>query len=66
MKIYGGLKEGIRMKAYLHGPLDGAKNLKQRFGWGTLICRKGERDIQVNEWRRKQINRIARVEKLKL
>ena len=25
LKIYGGLKEGIGMKAYLHGPLDSAK-----------------------------------------
>ena len=28
LKIYGGLKEGIGMKAYLYGPLDAAKNLK--------------------------------------
>ena len=31
LKIYGGLREGIVMKTYLHGPLDYAKNLKLRF-----------------------------------
>ena len=30
------LKEGIRTKAYLHGPLDAAKNLKLRFRLGDL------------------------------
>ena len=36
LKIYGGLKEGIGMKEYLHGPLDAAKNLKLRFRVGDL------------------------------
>ena len=36
LKIYGGLKEGIGMKAYLHGPLEAAKNLKLRFRGGDL------------------------------
>ena len=31
LKIYGGLREGIEMKTYLHGPLDYPKNLKLRF-----------------------------------
>ena len=31
-----GEKEGIGMKAYLHGPLDAAKNLKLRFRVGDL------------------------------
>ena len=61
LKIYGGLKEGIGMKAYLHGPLDAAKNLKLRFRVRTWICRKEGRDIRVSEWRRKKINIIARV-----
>ena len=28
LEIYGWLREGIRMKTYLHGPMDSAKNLK--------------------------------------
>ena len=36
MKIHGGLKERVGMKAYLHGPLDAAKNLKLRFRVGDL------------------------------
>ena len=43
LKIYGGLREGIGMKTYLHGPLDYAKNLKLRFRIGDLV-----------EWRRKK------------
>ena len=34
LMIYGGLKGGMGMKAYLHGPLDAAKNLKLRFSGG--------------------------------
>ena len=36
LKIYGGLKEGIGMEAYLHGPLDAAKSVKLRFRVGDL------------------------------
>ena len=36
LKIYGGLREGIGMKTYLHGPMDAAKNLKLRFRVGDL------------------------------
>ena len=36
LKIYGGLKEGLGMKTYLHGPLDYSKNLKLRFRIGDL------------------------------
>ena len=36
LKIYGGLQEGIGMKAYLHGPLDAAKNFKLQFRVGNL------------------------------
>ena len=36
VKIYGGLREVIGMKAYLHGPIDYAKNLKLRFRIGDL------------------------------
>ena len=30
-KIYGGLREDIGVKMYLHGPMDYAKKLKLRF-----------------------------------
>ena len=36
LKIYGGLKEGIGMEAYLHGPMDAVKSLKLRFRVGDL------------------------------
>ena len=36
LKIYGGFKEGIGMKACLHGALDASKNLKLRFRAGGL------------------------------
>ena len=36
MEIYGGLREGIGMKTYLHGPMDFAKTLKLRFRVGDL------------------------------
>ena len=36
LKIYGGLRERIGMKTYLHGPIDYAKNLKLRFRIGDL------------------------------
>ena len=36
LKMYGGLREGIGMKAYLHGPMEAAKNLKLRFWMGDL------------------------------
>ena len=36
LKIYGGLKEGIEMKTYLHDPLHEAKILKLRFRVGDL------------------------------
>ena len=34
LTIYGGLREGIGMKTYLHGPIDYAKHLKLRFRIG--------------------------------
>ena len=36
LEIYGALREDIRMKTYLHGPVDYAKNLKLRFRVGDL------------------------------
>ena len=36
LKIYGGVREGIGMNAYLHGLPDAAKNLKLRFRVGDL------------------------------
>ena len=36
LEIYGGLREDIGMKTYLHGPMDYAKNLKLRFRVGGL------------------------------
>ena len=36
LEIYGGLREQIRMKTYLHGPMDYAKTLKVRFRAGDL------------------------------
>ena len=52
LRIYGGLREEIGMKTYLHGPMDAAKNLKLRFRVGTWICQKEENDIPVVERRR--------------
>ena len=37
LEIYGGLREGIGMKTYLHGPMDYAKKLKLRFRVGYLV-----------------------------
>ena len=36
LEIYWGLREEIRMKTYLHGPMDYAKTLKLRFRVGDL------------------------------
>ena len=36
LEIHGGLKEGIGIKKYLHGPLDTAKKSKLRFRVGDL------------------------------
>ena len=36
LEIYGGLREGIAKKMYLHGPMDYAKKLKLRFHVGDL------------------------------
>ena len=36
VEIYGGLREDIGMKTYLHGPMEYAKKLKQRFRAGDL------------------------------
>ena len=36
LDIYGGLREEIGMKTYLHGPMDYAKTLKLRFRVGDL------------------------------
>ena len=36
LEIYGGLREDIEMKTYLHGPMDYAKTLKLRFSVGDL------------------------------
>ena len=38
VEIYGGLREDIGMKTYLHGPMNYAKNLKLR-------CRVGDLDL---------------------
>ena len=36
LEIYGGLREDVGMKTYLHGPMDYAKKLKLRFRVGDL------------------------------
>ena len=36
LEIYGGLREDIGMKTYLHGPKDYAKQLELRFRAGDL------------------------------
>ena len=36
MEIYGGLREKVGMKTYLHCPMDYAKTLKLRFRVGDL------------------------------
>ena len=36
LEMYGGLREEIGMKTYLHGPMDYAKTLKLRFRVGDL------------------------------
>ena len=36
LEIYGGLREDIGMKTYLHGPMDYAKKLKPRNRVGNL------------------------------
>ena len=36
LEIYGGLREDVGMKTYLHGPMDYAKTLKLRFRVGDL------------------------------
>ena len=62
LKIYGGLREGIGMKTYLHGPLDYAKNLKLLFRIGDLDLPERIRGIPVVE-RRKKKHKRARVAK---
>ena len=36
LEIHGGVREGIGIKMYLHGPMDYAKKLKLRFRVGDL------------------------------
>ena len=36
LEIYGGFREEIGMKTYVHGPMDSAKTLKLRFRVGDL------------------------------
>ena len=36
LEMYGGLREDIGMKNYLHGPMDYTKKLKLRFRVGDL------------------------------
>ena len=52
LRIYGGLREEIEMKTYLHGPMDAAKIWNCDFGWGTWTCQKEEKDTPVVERRR--------------
>ena len=64
LELYGGLREGIGMKVYLHDRMDAANHLELRFRvWGIWTCRKGERDIRVPEGRRNKIHRIVHVAK---
>ena len=63
LKIYGGLRKGIEMKTYLHGPMDVAKIVKLRFRVGDLDLPERRKDILVVEWRRKKSHRIAHVAK---
>ena len=39
MEIYGGWREDIVMKTYLHGPMDNARKLKLQFRVGGLDLR---------------------------
>ena len=57
LEIYGGLSEDVRMKTYLHGPMDYAKRLKLRFRVGDLdlpgrrkryISSREEEDVATN------------------
>ena len=57
VEIYGGLREDIGMKTYLHGPMDYAKKLKLRFYVGALdlperrkryISSREEEDVATN------------------
>ena len=56
LEMYGGLKEDIGMKTYLHGPMDYAKKLKLRFRVGDLdlperskrYTRSREEDVATN------------------
>ena len=52
LRIYGGVREEIGMKTYLHGPMDAAKNLKLRFRVGDLDLPERRKDIPVVERRR--------------
>ena len=43
-QIYGGLREEIGMKTYVHGPMDYAKMLKKRFRVGDLDLPEGRKE----------------------
>ena len=62
LEIYWGLREEIRMKTYLHGPMDYAKTLKLRFRVGDLDLPE-RRGIPVVEGRKNKTHRCASVAK---
>ena len=62
LEIYGGLREDIGVKTYLHGPMDYAKTLKLRFRVRGLPGRT-KTSKPVVERRRKKMRRCALVAK---
>ena len=49
LEIYGGLREGIGIITYLHGPVDYAKKLKLRFRVGDLEPPERRKRVPVNQ-----------------
>ena len=62
LEIYGGLREGIGMKKYLHGPMDFAKTLKLRFRVGDLDLRE-RRKRYTSSREEEEVHRCALVAK---
>ena len=61
LEIYGGLREKVGMKTYLHCPMDYAKTLKLRFRVGDLDLPERRGIPVVN--RRRKMHRCALVAK---
>ena len=50
LEIYGGLREEIGMKTYLHGPVDYAKTIKLRYRVGDLDLPERKRYTGSRDW----------------